>query len=312
MEMYRTDLAMEARNAYRAEHGNEADGVAVEEEDLPVGHVTRLEVLDARGEDRLGKPVGRYTTLEISPEARHTPQGREDLSDWVAGELSRMAPDPGYDAPSLIVGLGNGGITPDSLGPRTVRGVLVTRHVMGYLRSTGEERLRPVCAISPGVLGMTGIQTADILTGVVGNLHPACLITVDALASRSVQHIASTVQISNAGVRPGSGLGNRTVNVDREHLGVPVLSLGIPTVVYAAVIARDALRLAFEGEEDAPPARAMENWVRDRVEPAFGDLVVTPKDVDVLVEDMAHVLSMGINLWAHPALSREEIVQYLH
>jgi len=312
MELFRTDLAMEARNQYRKMHQREADGVRAQSEDTPLGHVIRVEILDERGEDLLGKPVGMYVTLETKPELRHMPQGREDLAYWVAQEIGRLLADLPENSPRLVAGLGNGGITPDSLGPKTVSQILVTRHVLGYLESVGENRLRPVCAIAPGVLGMTGIQTAEIIRGVTAHLEPSCLIAVDALASRSVSHIANTIQISSAGIKPGSGLGNRTQAIDRESLGIPVLSLGIPTVVYATVIARDAMKLSLCGEPGAPDDKSLDRLIRDKVEPAFGDLVVTPKEVDVLVEDMAWILAMGINLWAHPGLSREEIASYLH
>jgi len=312
MRNFRTDLAMEARALLRQEAAQEIEGVSVQEEDVPGVHITRLTILDAHGEEALGKPIGVYTTLEAEPRMRQDPDSRDHLSDIVCDELKKFMPTPPEGGPCLVTGLGNGGITPDSLGPRTVSEILVTRHVLGYLRSAGEKRMRPVCALAPGVLGTTGIETAEVLRGVTERLHPSCLIAVDALASRSVERIANTIQLTDAGIRPGSGVGGKTAPLDKESLGFPVIAIGIPTVVYASVIARDALRLCLKHETQEVKEEMLDDWIRDRVDPTFGELMVTPRDADVLVEDMAHIIAMGVNLWAHDGLSREEISAYLH
>ena len=206
----------------------------------------------------------------------------------------------------VVVGLGNRSVTPDSLGPRTAERVLVTRHMGDCLPR--DVPMSSVCAAAPGVLGVTGIETAEILRGMVAHVKPDAVIAVDALAARSSKRIASTIQITDTGITPGSGVGNHRKALDRRTLGVPVIAVGVPLVVYASTIASDALCALGEGEvEEERIAACVERVVSEKL----GEMIVTPRDVDALVERMAGVLADGINQALHPSLSSSEIAQLM-
>jgi len=212
----------------------------------------------------------------------------------------------------LVTGLGNRTVTPDALGPRTVERVLVTRHMDGCLPEDIGARMRSVCAAAPGVLGVTGIETAEVLRGMVEHVRPDAMIAVDALAARSSQRICSTIQIADTGITPGSGVGNHQKALCRETLGIPVIAVGVPMVVYASTIARDAMGYlsALDGASEADEeklAACVERVVSERL----GDLIVTPREVDALVERMAGIVAEGINLALHPELEETEIAQLM-
>ena len=229
---------------------------------------------------------------------------RRALAAELAKTLRGMLPEDMKTA--LVVGLGNRSVTPDSLGPRTAERVLVTRHI-GDSLPWGEE-MNSVCAAAPGVLGVTGMETAEILRGMVAHVRPDAVIAVDALAARSSKRIASTIQIADTGITPGSGVGNHRKALDRETLGVPVVAVGVPLVVYASTIAADALCALGEGEvEEERIAACVERVVSEKL----GEMIVTPREVDALVERMAGVLADGINQALHPRLSRDEIAQMM-
>ena len=229
---------------------------------------------------------------------------RRALAAELAKTLRGMLPEGMKTA--LVVGLGNRSVTPDSLGPRTAERVLVTRHIGDSLPWGAE--MNSVCAAAPGVLGVTGMETAEILRGMVAHVRPDAVIAVDALAARSSKRIASTIQIADTGITPGSGVGNHRKALDRETLGVPVVAVGVPLVVYASTIAADALCALGEGEvEEERIAACVERVVSEKL----GEMIVTPREVDALVERMAGVLADGINQALHPRLSRDEIAQMM-
>ena len=214
----------------------------------------------------------------------------------------------------LVAGLGNRSVTPDALGPRTVERVLVTRHMEGCLPADVSGRMASVCAAAPGVLGVTGIETAEVLRSMTEHVRPDAVIAIDALAARSSQRICSTIQIADTGITPGSGVGNHRKALTRQTLGVPVIAVGVPMVVYASTIASDAMRDliradgACESEADEEKlAASVERVVSSRL----GDLIVTPREVDALAERMAGILAEGINLALHPQLAPEEIAQLI-
>ena len=229
---------------------------------------------------------------------------RRALAAELAKTLRGMLPEGMKTA--LVVGLGNRSVTPDSLGPRTAERVLVTRHIGDSLPWGAE--MNSVCAAAPGVLGVTGMETAEILRGMVAHVKPDAVIAVDALAARSSKRIASTIQITDTGITPGSGVGNHRKALDRRTLGVPVIAVGVPLVVYASTIASDALCALGEGEvEEERIAACVERVVSEKL----GEMIVTPRDVDALVERMAGVLADGINQALHPSLSSSEIAQLM-
>ena len=204
----------------------------------------------------------------------------------------------------LVVGLGNRRVTPDSLGPKTVDGTLVTRHLLRELPDKVDERLNPVCAIAPGVMGATGLETMETVSALVKEIHPRCLIVIDSLAARASSRVGVSIQLSDTGIQPGSGVGNHRRALNERELGVRVIALGMPTVVYAVTIARDALEILGEGETN--PA-ALDEVTKSLFENEIGEMIVTPREVDDMIDDAAQMLAGGINRALQTALSPEEI-----
>ena len=282
-----TDLAVEAAGGALRENGLSRTVVKVENEESA---------------QKLGRPMGTYVTLAGEQAMTVSLETRRALAAELAQTLRGMLPPNMKTA--LVVGLGNRSVTPDSLGPRTAERVLVTRHMGGCLPS--DVSMSSVCAAAPGVLGVTGMETAEILRGMVAHVKPDAVIAVDALAARSSKRIASTIQITDTGITPGSGVGNHRKALDRRTLGVPVIAVGVPLVVYASTIASDALCALGEVEEERIAA-CVERVVSEKL----GEMIVTPRDVDALVERMAGVLADGINQALHPRLSSGEIAQLM-
>ena len=291
MRTRRTDLAMEARELWQESAGEMTalSGVEARDECRDGIPVNTVRILDQEGERALGKPRGTYVTLTVEGLAAR----REDIFRRavraVAGalwELGRELPPRGL---ILVVGLGNRDITPDAVGPKVHDQMLVTRHL---LRQMPEQfgGLRPVASVAAEVLGTTGVESGELVREVCDAIRPAGVVAVDALASRSLKRLCSTIQLSDTGITPGSGVGNHRMGLNRESLGVPVLAVGVPTVVDGATLAADLL-----GAEELP-----------RLE-AGRELLVTPKDIDSQVSDLARVIGYGINLALQPELTLEEL-----
>lgn len=274
------------------------------------GGIERTDVIigDEATARRLGRPPGRYVTLSCPQTLTIELGTRRALSRALADALGELLPEGARTV--LVTGLGNRSVTPDALGPRTCERVLVTRHMGACLPADVARRMASVCAASPGVLGVTGIETAEALRGVVAHVRPDAVIAVDALAARDSQRIGSTIQAADTGITPGSGVGNHQRALTRETLGAPVIAVGVPMVVYASTIARDAMAY-FGRESGASPAdeEKLAACVERVVSARLGDLIVTPREVDALVERMAGILAEGINLALHPGLTPEEIAQ---
>ena len=209
-----------------------------------------------------------------------------------------------YWSAKANMGLGNRMVTPDSLGPLTADRVLVTRHIFSEMPQYADERLRSVCALAPGVLGVTGIETAEMLESIVRKIQPGCVICVDALAARAMGRIGGAVQITDTGIQPGSGVGNRRMALNKESLGVDVIAVGIPTVIYAATLARDAFAMLDKsaGEE------ALMGLEKELMGGPGGDMIVTPREIDALIKDSAGMIAAGINRALQPELSDMEIM----
>lgn len=285
MHLFRTDLAVESAAPFR---DRLPDGVSCSEREQEGIRFTAVEITSQQAAKQLGKPVGRYVTVGMPPIGGPV-NPAEEVTHLLAEELRRMLPPEGM---VLVVGLGNAQITPDALGPLTVRQILATRHIPAQLaEQTGLSGLRPVAAIAPGVLGQTGIETGEIILSIVRDLSPAAVVAVDALAAGSPERLGCTIQLSDSGISPGSGVLNARKELSRQSLGVPVLSLGIPTVVDGGTLVCGLL--GCEDESRVPEeARAM---------------MVTPRDVDALIERGAKHLSLALNAALQPQLSLEEI-----
>lgn len=302
MRQIRTDLAMESA-AGRGE--TDLPGVTISTWEAGDVHVTEVKVDAGKGAELLGKAPGIYVSLECPMGVKQGPEVRAALSGILGEELIRLLPaDDGR--PVLVVGLGNRQVTPDALGPRTVERTLVTRHIFKALPDEVDDRMQPVCAVAPGVLGVTGVETLEMARGIVREIDPRAVIAIDALAARATSRVGSTVQLTDTGIQPGSGVGNHRRALTRETLGVPVLALGVPTVIYAATIARDALEMLAE---DGPAHEdAIDGLCERLLSGAMGEMIVTPREIDDMIGDVAHMLASGINQALHPGLSEKEIL----
>ena len=289
----RTDLALEARELWQesAERTTRLSGVKAtktKEEGYPV---TRVDILDQRGEEALGKPRGCYLTIDLSSFWQRKADFFERAVRAVGSQLKAMLPAEG---PALVVGLGNASMTPDAVGPLAADSVLVTRHLIAAMPKHFAG-FRPVAVFRAGVLGTTGVESAESVRGLVEQVKPALVIAVDALAARRVGRMCATVQITDTGIVPGSGVGNHRAALNQDALGVPVFSIGVPTVVDAATLAADLL-------EESGIAELDETRLRHGKQP----LMVTTRDVDQQVRDLGKVVGYGIN-WALQELEIEEI-----
>lgn len=290
---FRTDLALEKRENIDS---GEIDGVISEREEKNNVTVTTIYVTNENGSKALGKPVGRYITLEVTPFMKNS-----DLSDGrievFSEKLLSLLPNEGT---VLVAGLGNESITPDALGPRCVSLLLATRHIKKELaKSIGLSPLRPVAGIVPGVLGKTGIETSEIIEAVCERIKPCALIVIDALASRKLSRLGTTVQMTDTGISPGSGVGNTRSEISERKLGIPVVAVGVPTVVDGATMAFDLLENAgLDGE------KLLKSGAFSKETP----MMVTPKEIDLVIERAAMLISMGINSAMQPLLSLDDII----
>lgn len=303
----RTDLAVE-RTAVLSQKEGQIPGIQSTEENLDGIKITRVQVLNPQAAQRVGKPPGRYFTLEC-PDLRYRNRALlKEVAGLVSKELSKLAALP-RKGDVLIVGLGNWQATPDALGPRVISQLMVTRHIRNYVPQELGGRLYPVAAVSPGVLGITGIETIDIVKGIVNQIRPELVITVDALAARSPSRLLTTIQIADTGIQPGSGVGNKRPGINQESLKVPVVAIGVPTVVSGAAIAMEVLDGYFA--KFNPQARATFDSVLDFLSPDLAELMVTNKDIDVQILEMSKLLATAINHASQPAITEDEMLDYL-
>lgn len=308
MYNFRTDLASERRDIYQKANNVEGqiNGVESEQEEIDEKlRVERVKITNEEGEKAIGKPVGTYVTVDIKGLKIAQEEELEKAATVVSRELGKII-DNHIDKQGeiLVVGLGNIYVTPDSLGPKVINDIEVTRHIINYLPQYVEEGTRMVSAISPGVLGTTGIETVEILKGIVDNINPKLLIVIDALASRSIERISSTVQISDTGIVPGAGVGNTRSEISKNSLGIPVVAIGIPTVVETAVLVNDSLDLFIEKLQEEAKSndylnrlKEEDNYeeIKEALIPKEYNLIVTPKEIDELIENMTKIVATGIN-----------------
>ncbi len=284
----RTDLALESI------YTHESEGICKQEQKKQTCTVTEIAITTDEAADLVGKPKGKFITLEFQSFPDREVTALENNAKLIAEELSRLLPENADK--TLVVGLGNRSITPDALGPSTLDGVMITNHVMNYLNDDGKEDFRAVSGICPGVLGITGIETVDIVKGVVEKYQPSLIIAVDALCAGSPERMFSTVQLTDTGIHPGSGVGNRRDGLNEESLGVPVIAVGIPTVVDSYSIVYSAITGFFEQNNNLAEAEGM---ISAMMKCATAGLFVSPKDIDNLITHSARTLAGGINLALH-------------
>ena len=282
---FRTDLALE-RCEFLGK--KETDGIEIEEFEAKKARVSRITVTNKNGEKLVGKPEGLYVTVEVAPFAQHA-QFIDDSLDALATEIRRMLPPSGS---VLVAGLGNMKITPDALGPKCASMIFSTRHITGeLLKETGLSGLRTVSSFSTGVTGDTGAQAGEVLKGLTEILKPDAVITVDALAARSVSRLGNTVQMCSTGIVPGSGVGNSRQEISEKTLGVPVVAIGVPTVVDAATLIAD-----YSGKGNVSLAEGTRN------------MMVTPREIDMMIERAAKLTALAINCALQPEISPEDML----
>lgn len=307
MYNFRTDMADERKDIYKKQNNitNEIEGINVENESKEEVEISRVKIINEAGEKALAKPIGNYITLDIKNMKVIDREKIEAVSQILSDELRKViAQHVSNTEDILVVGLGNIYVTPDALGPKVVPEIDVTRHILHYMPNAIPEGTRPVSAISPGVLGTTGIETMEILKGIVDNIKPKMLIVIDALASRSIERISSSIQIADTGIVPGAGVGNTRKEISKRTLGIPVIALGIPTVVESAVLVNDCLDLFITKLQEEAKSndylnklKEQDNYeeIKEALIPNNYNMIVTPKEIDELIENMKDIVARGIN-----------------
>lgn len=351
----RTDLAKEAFEMAvdQIEKGQKREirGVIVEDREQDGVKISTVKITPD-GQQQIGKKSGNYLTIEVQGIRSQDSVLQQKVQEIFAAEFSRFLTVIGISKSSscLVVGLGNWNVTPDSLGPRVCENLIITRHLFELESQNVEEGYRPVSSISPGVMGITGIETSDIIFGVAEKSKPDFIIAIDALASRSIERVNATIQISDTGIHPGSGVGNKRKELSHETLGIPVISIGVPTVVDAVTITSDTIdyilkHFGREMKESGQPSRSLapaglafgkkkrlteqdlpgeeqrktfmgivgmledeakRRLIQEVLAPLGHNLMVTPKEVDVFVEDMANLIAAGLNAALHTAVNRKD------
>ncbi|HBG7070530.1 GPR endopeptidase [Clostridioides difficile] len=309
----RTDLALEAsKMCEKSQEGSSIPGVKIETKELENCIVTKVEVIDRQGAEIMNKDIGKYVTLESNLMKFDDDESREEMISYLKEELVDIF---GQDKnkKTLVIGLGNRNITSDALGPKSVSKTLVTRHLFKNYNKDYDDDFTEVSALSPGVMGVTGIETSEIVKSLVEKVKPDRVVAIDALASRKMERVNSTIQISTAGISPGGGVGNTRKSLTKETLGVDVIAIGVPTVVDAATLTIDVLDMAIDNliaqseetesfYEMLKKLKEEEKYhlIKDSLDPYDKNLIVTPKDIDDTIENLSIIISEGLNRSLHP------------
>ncbi len=282
--LFRTDLALECHELLPKE---KISGIETKFFRKSSAAVTKIRVTNKHGAERIGKPEGTYITVEIPPLSKYC-DSESELTEIIGSQLRLLLPESGT---VLVAGLGNESITPDALGPVSCSMILATRHISGeFAEITGLGTLRPTAVFVPGVLGQTGVETAEIIRSLVESVKPCAVIVIDALAARRLSRLGRTVQMSDTGIIPGSGVGNRRSAVNRETLGVPVISVGVPTVVDAFTLANELSDTEIAENDES---RSM---------------IITPREIDVVISRAARLVALAVNQALQPHISADEML----
>lgn len=307
MYNFRTDLALERKDIYQKVNNiQKIDGIESAEEQINENiRVTRVKVTNENGERSIGKPIGNYVTIDVKKLKLAGEEEIKTTADILSNELKNIINiHTDKQGEILIVGLGNIYVTPDALGPKVINEIDVTRHIIKYLPQYIDKGTRPVSAISPGVLGTTGIETVEILKGIVDNVKPKLLIVIDALASRNIERISSSIQISDTGIVPGAGVGNTRQEISQSTLNIPVIAIGIPTVVELATLVSQGIDIFIDRLQDKAQSNEYLNRlqkedkyeeVKESLNVGEYNMIVTPKEIDELIENMKNIVARGIN-----------------
>jgi GPR endopeptidase len=322
----RTDLVLEAREIYKENHKNEPDidGIEVLEEKENDINVTTIKVKNDNGAEKIGKPKGNYITIDIPKFTAYDGETMDRVSIVLAEILERLIKID-TEKTVLVVGLGNWQVTPDALGPKVTEKIMITRHLKTVMPEVIDDSVRPVCSVEPGVLGVTGIETVEIIKGVVEKIRPELVICIDALAARRVERVNTTIQVGDTGISPGAGVGNNRKQINEENLGVKVIAIGVPTVVDAATIANDTIDLVVDslirnsssGTDFYKMLKSIdknekENLIKEvTASKNSTDMIVTPKDIDLIISSLSKIIANGINMALQPNMDMEEINKFM-
>ena len=309
----RTDLALEAREIYQeGQDSSDIPGVKIETKELDNCIVTKVEIIDEQGSQIMNKEIGKYITLESNLMKFDDDESREEMIEYLKDELVDIL---GNDKTkkTLVIGLGNWNITSDALGPKSVSKTLITRHIFKNYNKDYDDDFTEVSGLSPGVMGLTGIETSEVVKSLVETVKPDRVIAIDALASRKMERVNTTIQISTAGIAPGGGVGNKRKALNKEYLGVDVITIGVPTVVDAATLTIDVLDTAIDNlMEQSKESESFYNMlkklreeekyslIKESLDPYDKNLIVTPKDIDDTIENLSIIISEGLNRSLHP------------
>ena len=307
MYNFRTDLADERTDIFKKNNNivDNIDGIETNVREEKNIKITEVKVINENGANSIGKPIGSYITIDIKKLKTATDENIENYGNVLSNELRKLIDKHSAKQDEIwVVGLGNIYVTPDSLGPKVINEIDVTRHILKYMPEVLEEGTRSVSAISPGVLGTTGMETLEIVNGIVNNVKPKLVIVIDALASRSIDRISSSIQLADTGIVPGAGVGNTRKELSQNTLNIPVIALGIPTVVESAVLVNDCLDLFIgklqqeaKSNDYLNKLKEKDNYeeIKEALIPNDYNMIVTPKEIDDLIENMKDVVARGIN-----------------
>lgn len=330
----RTDLAIEATELIMSEkeaekdtssHRDELDGIEITEENINDRiKLTKVRITNENGEKSTGKPIGNYITIESPSMKENDTETHEEIIKVLSENIASLAKLKKVSL-ILVAGLGNRYVTPDALGPLVISRILVTRHITESLPDQIDHNVRAVSAISPGVMGITGIETGEIIKGICESINPDLVIAVDALAARKTERINTTIQMSDTGISPGSGVGNKRMVLNEKTLGIPVIAIGVPTVVDAATLINDTMdkvlnEMTEKSKKGGEFYKMLSTLDKDEkysliyeiLTPCDGNMFVTPKEVDAVIKRLANIISNGINIALHPAISKEDINRYFN
>lgn len=318
----RTDLALEACEMLKANEDTEIDGIVSSVKENKDTSITCVDIINEQGSKAVGKPIGKYITIEDQGLRTNNIETKERIIEETTKALKLLLKN--FTAENvLIAGLGNRFITPDALGPKVVSGILVTRHIKDTLPEEMKNKVNSVSAIAPGVMGITGIETAEVLAGIAKKAKPDLIIAVDALAARKFSRVNAVIQMTDSGISPGAGVGNKRAKINKKSMGVPVIAIGVPTVVDAATLVNDTMDRILDEMKAASENKAFYEMldniqtddrytlINDLLTPYAENMFVTPKEVDSVIDRLADIISSAINAALQPGLKKEDINMYI-
>lgn len=316
--MIRTDLAHEAHELISKDKASQIDGIALDSIKYKYGELVRLEIKNKKSEEIIGKKIGKYFTYETNSFRNVNMDLKKEVINSLVESLQNLLKIENERI--LIVGLGNRNITADSLGPKVVDKIKITRHIFKAYDKDYDEDFNEVAAVTPGVMGITGIETINTIKGVIDKIHPTMLIAIDSLASRKMRRLCSVIQLTDAGIEPGSGIGNVQGSINEETTGIKVAAIGVPTVIDTATIVNDTIELMHNkirqntdksddviGILGQLSKTEKQIFIKEILSPLYGDTYVTPNEIDELIETLSDIISSAINIAIHKGMTVSDI-----